>query len=275
MSVSELTDHLYPPGVDPSVAVELGVDPAHERPSPAEQSRTLLEVESCGSLATLAASGHPFGSIVTYAVDDDGSVILLISALAEHTANARRDPRASLLVTEAIAPGDDPLAAARVTVVGSLVRYRPHDGTRHRDRYLARHLLAAFYGEFGDFEWWRLAPTSVRWVGGFGRMTWLAADAVAAAEPDPLTAHADGICAHMNADHADANLAYVQAFGGLTTATSAQLVGVDRYGMHLLAVTPDGERACRVAFPHDCTNASAVRETVVAMLADARRMLAR
>lgn len=52
----------------------------------------------------------------------------------------------------------------------------------------------------------------------------------------------------MNSDHANANLAYARAFAGLPTATSAQMVAIDRLGFDLLAATSDGLQPARVNF---------------------------
>jgi putative heme iron utilization protein len=77
----------------------------------------------------------------------------------------------------------------------------------------------------------------------------------------------------MNADHGDANLAYVQAFAGLPTARAATMVGVDARGMDFSVETPEGSRSARVAFPAPVPNAAAVQATVIAMLGDAHRLL--
>ncbi|MEW6279017.1 MAG: pyridoxamine 5'-phosphate oxidase family protein, partial [Candidatus Eremiobacterota bacterium] len=63
----------------------------------AERARTLAEMCGQACLSTLAVDpeGTPYGSLVLYAPDPDGQPILLLSALAEHTANLGRDPRAS------------------------------------------------------------------------------------------------------------------------------------------------------------------------------------
>ena len=55
-----------------------------------------------GTLSTLALdpAGFPFGSIVSFGLDDRGDPLFVISQLAEHTRNLGVDPRASLLVTE-------------------------------------------------------------------------------------------------------------------------------------------------------------------------------
>jgi putative heme iron utilization protein len=86
-------------------------------PHDAEYARTLVASQRRGHLATLTGDGFPFGSIVSYVDDDRGRPVVCISSMAEHTINATRDPRASLLVATSVPEGDDPLAAARVTLV--------------------------------------------------------------------------------------------------------------------------------------------------------------
>src|SRR5260370_37223839 len=93
--------------------------PAVPEPSFAQRARTLVHVARTGSLATVSRRhpGHPFASVMPYALDDAGQPLFLISTMAMHTQNLLSDPRASLLVTQ---PGasDDPLAAGRVTLIG-------------------------------------------------------------------------------------------------------------------------------------------------------------
>jgi putative heme iron utilization protein len=105
-------------------------------------------------------------------------------------------------------------------------------------------------------------------------MSWLTAADYAAAEPDPLLPVAQGILRHMNDDHADALLDYCRAFGRVEP-TSAELVGVDRYGLDVLA-TLDGEdkRAVRVPFTERTDTTDAVRRQTVALLRAARAQLA-
>src|SRR5205814_1047123 len=65
--------------------------------------------------------GFPFGSVAPYGLDEPGRPTFLISTMAMHTQNLAGDPRASLLVAQ---PGwtEDPLAGARVTVLGPVER---------------------------------------------------------------------------------------------------------------------------------------------------------
>jgi hypothetical protein len=78
---------------------------------------------------------------------------MLISNLARHTANLAKDPRASIMVDETGALAD-PLQGARVTVWGRAEK-DAEEGVRRR--FLARHPEAAFYADFPDFAFWRLA----------------------------------------------------------------------------------------------------------------------
>ena len=237
-------------------------------PTHAERARTLVAQISTGTLCTLALEpdGYPYGSFVTVAFDE-GNPVFLISALAEHTKNLERDPRASLLVAESGA--DDPLANGRVTMLGLCTRVEG-DGGRARAAFLGVHPNAAYYADFRDFAFWSLRVDAIRYIGGYGRMSWIGHDEWRAATPDPLAPHAASAITHMNEDHADAMVLYCKAFSKATDVTSATMTGVDRYGFEMSAKTPEGPRPVRVAFPKPMTTPAEVRAALVAMLNDAR-----
>jgi putative heme iron utilization protein len=238
-------------------------------PTDAEYARTLAHQQGRASMSTLTAEGYPFGSIVSYICTELGEPVVCISSMAEHTINAQRDRRASVLIAEPVEPGADPLASARLTLVGDLIRFDsvPDD---LRAAFLERHPTARFYVDYTDFSWWRLAPTAVRFVGGFGHMSWVTADNYRAAQPDPIDDAASGICQHMNDDHRDANLMYAQVIAGLNDATDAEMTAVDRYGFVLDVQTPSGKRQARVAFTQPVSSSDEVRAAVVSLLADCR-----
>ena len=64
-----------------------------------------------GELAGLIRQVH--ASLASVASDVDGSPLLLLSNLAEHTKNLQADARASILFASAPEPDQDPLARAR------------------------------------------------------------------------------------------------------------------------------------------------------------------
>lgn len=244
-------------------------------PTDAERSRTLMKSKAFGCLATMSTEcpGFPFGSLVGYTVDELGRPLLCLSSLAEHSRNMAANPRASLMVAEHDG-GNNLLALARVTLVGEMSRIDSEERAHALDRYLAAH-PSAFYTSFQDFSVYRLEVAKVRYVGGFGRMSWVSAEQYATAEPDTLVDAAGRIIEHMNEDHADALVDYCRAFGGIDAA-SAELVGVDRYGMDVLAtLTGDDRRAVRVDFTERTDTTDAVRRQAVALLHEARGRLPR
>ena len=206
--------------------------------------------------------------MVSYAVDGAGAPLLLISELAEHTVNARGDERVSMLVAAAAPRDGDPLGSARLTLLGRLRRV--DDQAAPRGAYLERHPYAAYYADFSDFSFWQLDVEKCRFVGGFGHMSWVTADAYRAAAVDPLAEEAGAIISHMNDDHADANLLYVTALARLDDATDASMVGIDRYGATLRAHTPGGPRLARVALPEPLQRADQARAALIGLLQMAR-----
>ena len=240
-------------------------------PTHAERARTLVARISTGTLCTLALEpeGYPYGSFVTVAFDN-GNPIFLISELAEHTKNLKRDPRASLLVSEGGSP--DPLANGRVTMLGPCTRVEGDPGSA-REAFLAAHPNSSYYADFRDFAFWKLQVDQVRYIGGYGRMSWINQADWRAAEPDPLSPSAAGIIAHMNADHADAMVLYCKAFSRATEIASASMTGVDRYGFEMSAMTPTGSRPVRLAFGKPVSTPEEARTALISMLKDARERL--
>jgi putative heme iron utilization protein len=237
-------------------------------PTHAERARTLVAQISTGTLCTLALEpeGYPYGSFVTVAFDA-GNPIFLISGLAEHTKNLERDPRASLLVSEG--GSADPLANGRVTMLGRCTRVEG-DGGRARAAFFAAHPNSSYYADFRDFAFWTLHVDDVRYIGGYGRMSWISEADWRAAEPDPLGPSAAGIIAHMNADHADAMVLYCKAFSRATAIASASMTGIDRYGFEMSAMTSQGPRPVRLAFGQPVGTPEEARAALISLLKDAR-----
>lgn len=253
----------------------------HDRPRPvvvgpepddAERARTLAAGVTTGMLSTLAREpqGTPFGSVAPYALDHLGRPVLCISELAEHTQNLHRDPRCSLLIAESVAPGGDPLAVGRVTLLGTAAIVPDGEREAAKAVHLAGNPYAAYYIDYTDFSLWRIEVEALRFVGGYGRMSWVDAPAWSAAEPDPVAPLAAGVVEHMNADHAAANLLIAQVLGGRADATSATCVGVDRYGIELVAKGGDGTGRVRVGFATPATTSEEVRSEVVALVHQAK-----
>src|SRR5499427_6139465 len=101
---------------------------------------------------------RPFRSPPTpSALDEQGQPLVLISSMAIHTQNLQADPRASLLVAQPVTnargqESGDPLAAARLTLIGEARQLAKPDSGMARELYLARHPRAAYWVDFDDFS---------------------------------------------------------------------------------------------------------------------------
>lgn len=134
----------------------------------------MLRAHRYGALSTLSKKfdGHPFGSITPYLVDHDGSLLILISGLAEHTKNILGDSRVSLITHDQYNPHIQ--TQGRVTLVGNAT-FDP-DRERCGIRYLSYFPEAQTYFDMPDFNFFRIVPFSIRYIGGFGDIHWVKAD---------------------------------------------------------------------------------------------------
>jgi len=161
----------------------------------ARAARQLLRAHRYGALSTLSRKfdGHPFGSITPYLVDHDGSLLILISTLAEHTKNIQSDPRVSLITHN---QEDAHIQTqGRITVVGtaSLIAEREQAGKR----YLRYFPEAQTYFAMQDFSFYRIVPLALRYIGGFGDIHWVKAEKYRV-PPNKLAAEEDRLLDRIN-----------------------------------------------------------------------------
>jgi hypothetical protein len=233
-----------------------------------------MYVGRIGTLSTQSRKqpGFPFGSVMPYAPDPRGRPVFLISNMAMHTQNLKADTRASLLVTQA-SGDDDPLGAARITLVGEALPVPEAETGAVRELYLSRHQNARYWVDFDDFGFYRMQLADVYFIGGFGVMGWVTADEYISSEPDPLADSSAGILRHMNEDHAEALVLLARAAGetGAEAAiASASMTAVDRLGFQLRLRSGDRVHGARIAFPREVRNNAEVRAVLVEMVRTAR-----
>ncbi|MBS4102809.1 HugZ family pyridoxamine 5'-phosphate oxidase [Tsukamurella paurometabola] len=251
------------PGDAPTIAPPLTDVAEPRRPTAAEEARTVAAATNTATLGSLSADGAPWASLVTYGLLG-GDPVLCVSHMAEHGRNLQRDPRASVSIVAPDAPSD-PLANARITLAGRVIR---PDGERlaaAREAHLAAVPAAKYYLDYSDFTVWLLEVERVRWVGGYGRMDSATRAEYAAAEPDPVTPYAAGAVRHLNDDHAAALLDMARALGGYPDATAARCERADRYGLDLRVDTPRGWAVTRAGFREPLGAAGELRQATVAL----------
>ena len=132
--------------------------------------RALMRAQATAALGT-TMDGAPYVSLVLVAFDADGSPLLLLSRLAQHTRNLLADPRVSLLF-DGTAGLEDPLTGPRLTVMGAAAVLADPQA---RARYVARHPSAELYAGFSDFDLYRVTIERGHLVAGFGKIRWVEA----------------------------------------------------------------------------------------------------
>jgi putative heme iron utilization protein len=214
--------------------------PSHSARDNAHEARQLLRAHRYGALSTLSKKfdGHPFGSITPYLVDHDGSLLILISTLAEHTKNIQHDPRVSLITHNQNDPHIQ--TQGRVTVVGSatLEADRDHAGKR----YLRYFPEAETYFAMHDFQFYRIVPQAIRFIGGFGNIHWVKAENYIVSAY-PLIAEEEALLNELNAKR---------------TATEGVLIGVDCDGYDVRA----DNKVTRSHFAEMLLDASQAKEAI-------------
>jgi putative heme iron utilization protein len=231
-------------------------------PSFAEAARTLVAANRHAVLATVNSDGYPYSSTVAYAALENGDMLLLLSQLAEHTKHINQDARASFFLHDYLGLAD-PLAEPRLSLIGKV---ETESNDAFRQRFLEVHPTAAVYVDFTDFAFYRFTPETLYYIAGFGRMGWADAPAYQAADPDPLLAIHTRVIEHMNEDHADALVDYVQAFADVPTGQveRAVMLNLDYRGFDVLVnLTEGGQRRVRVQFLEPVRDPNDVRMAMI------------
>jgi putative heme iron utilization protein len=226
-----------------------------------DEARRFARGQQSGVLSTLSLrlEGYPFGSVSPFILDHPGRPVILISDIAEHTKNIVADARVSLIVQPYSA---DMQTTGRVTIIGRAERLPDKDALG--PRYLRYFPQAADYFTMHDFNFYRIEPVRIRYIGGFGRIHWIepvgylsAIDSLADAEP--------AIVEHMNQDHAETLRLYCRHVHGLEVAEAA-MIGIDPDGFDVRA----DAQVVRFAFDTPVADSTAARAALVALAQQCR-----
>lgn len=219
-----------------------------------------------GVLSTLSVKlgGFPFGSVVPYCTDEQGCPVVLISTIAQHTKNITADPRVSLTVFQQ--NEGDVQAKGRVTVIGNMVQVEEQE-VGLAERYYRYFPKSKGYHQAHNFHFYRLEPTAVRFIGGFGKIFWVEPEAFQLANPFVNGGEAR-IVDHMNEDHLHNLKAYCKHYKGIEVGEeeALRMTGIDVEGFDCQL----GENKIRFEFKEPVTTAGEARAALVEMAKAAR-----
>lgn len=246
-------------------------------------------------LATVSPEGAPFASYSPAVLDDERNFYVYVSEIASHTENLRKTGRASFMVIEDESLAAQIFARKRVTFTAKATEIE-------RDSKKWEEVLGRFEEKYGrvvaqlkqmdDFHLIRLAPEDGRLVLGFGRAYTISADLTqvehlkgidgdghrkVGSKPSvagPITPEVVArIAGHMNEDHADSVLMYVQHYAGRKDAQAGVLINLDHEGMDIETTFPGGTEIIRVAFDKPLVGPSDAHLVLVEMSKAARKAL--
>ncbi|PKR53550.1 HugZ family protein [Thalassospira marina] len=248
-------------------------------PAPANDAASLRRLMRQAAEATLATIAHdhgqvengwPVASMVQPVIDIDGTPIILISELADHTRHIHHDPRISLMfrpgpmqqgaITSTAAPSTAPTVSQtpvpapnalpvtdtqRLTIFGRASRVKD---TRIQNRYLAIQPEAGLYAGFADFGFYRVDVEAAYWVGGFGKQRRLRGDQLCCSDcADLITGH-DALIADLNKTRSAliAQIAHLHLPGAGDSETGWKVVAIDCDGANFTC----NDTVWRIDFPH-------------------------
>lgn len=219
-----------------------------------------------GDLATIVRpdrelEGYPMGSVVPFMVDHTGCPVILTANIAEHTKNAQKNSKASLLVRD-VTRNHIIETAWRLTIVGDLAVVPEQDYERVAKSYQRFYPSSTAYQKVHHFIFMRLTPKKLRLIKTFGQIKWLDVDTIAV--PTPFSEEQEEqIINHMNEDHQQAIEHYLKTILGIEVASDEQIsmVGVNQFGTTLRY----GQRLVHLPFSEPVQNVSDVRMQLVAL----------
>lgn len=188
----------------------------------------------------------PYVTFVMVAFDYDGSPLILLSDLSEHTKNLKKNNHVSILFYEEQRNLDffpvfenkdksfeyeDPMSRPRLTVTGVLNK----SGEKiHKMRFINRHPVSKLYAGFSDMNIYKLDISDAHLTGGFAKVKWfnnkdLLYQNICGFSDDEMT-----VLDHMNKEHKQSVNLFAKNLSEKKSIDSDwNLIGIDPEGFDL------------------------------------------
>lgn len=193
-------------------------------------------------MALIDSGGLPVMGTAPMLADGTGAPVLVVANLDPISERGRIDPRAGISVE-----------GGAVTMQGWLESVPGLNQIALEDAFVERHPYCAAQVCALDFSWWRLRYERVCLRDPQRPEApdhWLDPVDVSGAEPDPLADHETELIDVVSAAFGAATLDVVHHVGGFWAAKSAEIAGIDRYGLRVQITETSLERTVRVPFSY-------------------------
>lgn len=226
------------------------------KPSAAENSRSIMELSSSGTLSTVTHDGWPIGIAAQFVVDHRGSPAICLNN-HEELFHARGQSSFHVQLEQ------NKTRMAQCTVMGNL--------TKPDDVSLLRQLCAKWEKKFGaevDEELvYTISVEKVLHIEDFKEEgVWVPSLDYLRAEPDPLRNFAEKIVDEMNSEHVEDVQRLCKVYVDLEfQVTDAKIVWVDRRGFDMYMYSDSGIFSVRIPFPREVIDEKGVKSTFNSM----------
>ena len=243
-------------------ATKMAHDLANKNDDPAANVAQWMEDVHHGTLCTISTvsglEGFPHGSIVPFAISEDGCPYILVAEIAAHTKNLLNSSKACLFISHPN-PSGDPQSHWRASIIGNFsrvvspsregdlseqnlstsIRVSEEEQEHMLIRYCQRVPSAESYLKTHNFFFWKMNTIEkVRYIAGFGKICWIDGQELIKAVSDPdLDGVKDGSIEHMNDDHEDAMITICEGHHGFKPE-SVEMIGLDSGGIMMVSKSP-------------------------------------
>ncbi|KAL2629795.1 hypothetical protein R1flu_014481 [Riccia fluitans] len=230
------------------------------------EARTVVDRLANGILSTVSKKwgGHPVPSMVAYAAEESGTILLCVSGLSPHTADLEANPKCALLVAKDLNDRSDLV----VTLISDASDVPEQEVEQAKSTFLKKH-PGAFWVDFGDFKMVRLDPKQVRCVSGIvtgtASVSQFTGEQFKGAAIDPISQFSGPIAHHMNEDHSDQTKTIVEKSVGVKV-DSAFITDVDSLGFYVLSQREGNPLRLRIPFPRRAESRKDVKELIIELL---------
>ncbi|CAI9090003.1 OLC1v1024677C1 [Oldenlandia corymbosa var. corymbosa] len=229
--------------------LELAQNHDCNKPSPAEVSRTTMELSSMGTLSTVNPDGWPLGIGVRFAVDSQGTPIICLHQSSNTVSFLNNDVPASLHVQLEQCG----LRTPQCTILGKL--------TKIEDKMTSKKHCSLWKRKFGEEAnedlIYAVSVERVLHMEDFGEDgVWVMSMDYEMASPDPLRDFAESFVEEINANNGEDVYRFCNIYADLDfQVLDAKVVWVDRLGFDIrVRTSQDDAFEVRIPFPGEVSD---------------------
>ena len=216
----------------------------------------------------------PYSTFTMVAFDYDGSPLLLLSDLSEHTKNLKKNKLTSILFNEEqlfrkyfplyknkmkfSQNYQDPMSRPRITVIGEISKDTRRSS---RIRFLNRHPASNLYAGFNDMNIYKLKMISGHLIGGFAQVKWFSKNELICKSNNSFLENEEMIMKHMNQEHQESINLYAKSFLGYRGKSNWCITGIDPEGFDMRLLN----RVMRINFNESLVDTNKLRKFFVTL----------